>query len=655
MHEIDKKIAELDIQAMQDKLKLISNSGKEITPRDYQWLAYSESAKEIGKYQGPFIVNASVGAGKTIMMAMLARRFSDMGMRGLVLARQAELIKQNSEAMWDCGVDNSKYSAGLKAKSVHYPIVAGTEKSIYNGLYSDLDGFAPLFIMVDEAHMVDWEDLISDEPTTVYAKIIIELRKRCLAVNKKELRIIGFTGSPFRHIKPILGDFWKKQVCEISSDYLVNRGFLVPTIFGDIAKEDMYDLSDFHSDGQEGAADYTAEQLRAMQKKILSQGTKTQKIMLDVMRRTANRNGVLITCSGKQHCLEASYFLPEGSYVIVTESMGMKAREKALEDAKNARVKYVFQIGCLTTGVDCSYWDTSVLLRKIGSLTLLIQLLGRGMRLLKDFLYELGFRKEDHLVLDFTDTMAELGALYNDPILEAADLAKAKKDNSTQQCPDCKAENSPRARRCIGMVRLSKVELATYAPDWDWNKVPMITKLIDPIEESRCEYFFSFKKCEDRAIEGIGNITGCGAKNDPCARQCRKCGQQIFDPNAKLNERFYTDDDYVNVTRFKVEPTKSGEGLLYRYWYEKDGKTHSAREVFMISRKEPFIRNMWKMKGVIPHVRDPQAKGKLIHCTNVTNALSHAALIAAPVKITHRINDKGNDVINRKVFEWDEQ
>lgn len=481
--------------------------------------------------------------------------------------------------------------------------------------------------LAHNCHMLDWSDLTSDEPTTVYAKTIIELRKRCLSVNGKELRIIGFTGSPFRHTTPIVGPFWKKQVCDISSDYLVKRGFLVPTIFGDISGDTMYDLSEFHSDGQDGAADYTSEQMKAMQKEILSQGSKTQKIMLDVMARTVNRNGVLITCSGKKHCEEAAKYLPEGSYVIVTESMGMKAREKALEDAKNARVKYVFQIGCLTTGVDCSYWDTSVLLRKIGSLTLLIQLLGRGMRLLKDFLYERGIRKDDHLVLDYTDTMAELGGLYNDPILEAADLAKAKKDNSTQQCPNCGTENSPRARRCIG-------DDATTG-------------------DGRCEYFFSFKTCDDRVIDGVGKIKGCGAMNDPCARQCRKCGQQIYDPNAKLNERFYTDDDYVDVTRFKVEPTKSGEGLLYRYWYEKDGKTHSARELFMITRKEPFIRNIWKAKGVVPHVRDPMMKGKLIHCTSVEKAMGYAALIAAPLRITHRVNDKGGDIINRKVFEWD--
>ena len=627
MHSIDKAIAELDISAMQKKLRLISNQGVELFPRDYQQLAFSELGKNIAKYHGPIFVNMSVGAGKTIVMAMIAKRFDDMGMRGLVLARQAELIEQNSEAMWNCGVNNSKYSAGLKAKSVHYSIVAGTEKSVLNGLNTDMADFVPHFILIDECHMVDWEDITSGNNNTVYAQIIVELQRRCKATHGKELRIIGFTGSPFRGTKPILGEFWKEQVCDIPSDYLVKRGFLVPTIFGDISNDDMYDLSAFHSEGQDGAADYTAEQLKAMQKEILSQGTRTQKIMFDVMRRTANRNGVLITCSGKKHCEEAAKYLPEGSYVIVTESMGMKSRKEALDNAKNGMVKYVFQIGCLTTGVDCSYWDTSVILRKIGSLTLLIQLLGRGMRGLKEFLVALGIVKEDHLVLDYTDTMSELGGLYNDPILEAAELAKAKKDKSTIQCPKCQTENSSNARRCVGE---------------DSNQ-----------DDGRCDYFFKSKICEDRSIDGIGQIKGCGAENDPCARQCRKCGQQIYDPNAKLNEKFYTDDDYVDVIDFKVEPTRAGDGLLYHYWYIKDGEKVKAREVFMIERHESFLRNMWKMKGVIPHVRDAGVKGKLINCKSVPQAMGYAPLIEAPVRITHRVNDKGGDIVNRKVFSWD--
>lgn len=55
------------------------------------------------------------------------------------------------------------------------------------------------------------------------------------------------------------------------------------------------------------------------------------------MELTRDRLGVLITCAGKKHCKEAAKYLPEGSYSIVTEDMGQKARRKALKDAATGR------------------------------------------------------------------------------------------------------------------------------------------------------------------------------------------------------------------------------------------------------------------------------------------------------------------------------
>lgn len=193
MHDIDRMIGDLDIKLMQEKLRLLSNSGGEVTPRDYQWLAYALCGKEIAKYDGPFIVNASVGAGKTIIMAMLAKRFSELGMRGLCLARQAELIKQNSEAMWSCGVDNSTFSAGLKVKSIRYPIIAGTEKSIWNSLMTDMADFAPGFILLDECltgdSMIECDDGF--------------YRIDDIALNEKKIKCISeSSGETFYH-KPV--------------------------------------------------------------------------------------------------------------------------------------------------------------------------------------------------------------------------------------------------------------------------------------------------------------------------------------------------------------------------------------------------------------------------------------------------------------------
>lgn len=618
-NDIDKQIAALDL----DLIIKSANCG-DLIPRDYQCLAYKLAGEAIRHYDGPAFVTASVGAGKTIMMAMLAKRFQDMGMPGIVLARSAELVEQNAEALWMAGCKNSIFSASAGIKSAKYPVIVGSEKSIFNSLNTSLSDFCPAYVLLDEAHMLNVDDIQAEHPDTQYAQILIELQRRCLAKNGKQLRVLGFTGSPFRGTKPILGTYWKKQICDIPSEYLVKRGFLVPTFFGYVDDDVAYDLSAFRATGIDGTADFTLSQLEEMQKEIMSQGSKTQKIMLDVVARTKDRNGVLITCSGKKHCEEAARYLPKGSYVIVTETMGMKSRKAAIDAAKYGKVKYVFQIGCLTTGVDVSYWDTSVILRKIGSLTLLIQLLGRGMRLLKPFLSEAGIIKEDHLVLDYTDTMAELGEMYANPILEQAALARAKKNHDTKKCPSCGTENAPGARRCIGE--------SASSPD------------------GRCEYFWSSKVCEDRMIDGIGKIKGCGTMNDPSARNCRCCGEQIYDPNANLQNRPYTDNDYCEVKKFDVRLTSDGAGLLYEYHIETDGKPHVAREVFWPESTNQVAKNMWRTKGIFPHVKDPKIKSMLIGCKSAKKIIENKSFISAPVRITHRFNDKRRDVINRKEF-----
>ncbi|WP_312691108.1 helicase-related protein, partial [Escherichia coli] len=82
---------------------------------------------------------------------------------------------------------------------------------------------------------------------------------------------------------------------------------------------------------------------------------------------------VLITCAGVRHCKEAAAALPPGStYAIITGDTDTKTRKKILDDVRAGKIKYTFQVMALTTGVNVPNWDFSVILRKIGSLTLLI-------------------------------------------------------------------------------------------------------------------------------------------------------------------------------------------------------------------------------------------------------------------------------------------
>lgn len=636
MQKIDAMIAELDM----DKLRASIHTG-EIEPRPYQWLVYEKTAEVIrkfGKQPKPSYVTASVGAGKTIMIAMIARRFQDMGWEGLVIARQGEIIEQDAEELWNLSVKNSLFSASLGRKAYAYPLIAGTEGTIINGLFdktaddgtvtkSLLSEFTPRYILVDECHQVNWQDIISEHPETQYGVIMNELNRRCKAKYGHEVIVIGYTGSPFRGVESIKGAYWKHEIVNISTKYLVDLGFLVPTIFGGQDIEDLqYDLHEFASSDVDGVQDFTDSQLKEMQEEILKQGTLTQKIMLKVMELTRDRLGVLITCAGKKHCKEAAKYLPEGSYSIVTEDMGQKARRKALKDAATGRKKYTLQIGCLTTGVNIPYWDTSVILRKIMSLTLLTQLLGRPMRLLKPDQIAAGLVKENHLCLDFTGTMFELGELYEDPILEEAEAQRAKRSGEQVPCPKCQTMNSPYARRCIGKDSTS--------PD------------------GRCEEFFSFIRCgfDKHGIRIFDD--GCGTKNDPTARYCRQCDHVLRDPNAALNERAYTDKEWTDVQDFKVELTKDAEGVLYRYLVVKaDGKTGWANEVFYpFGGKPKHLRDMFKMKALLPHLEDKSMLKKMMDCHDAKTFMHYAGLIRAPKRITHRFNDKGRDIVHRKDF-----
>ena len=123
-----------------------------ITPRDYQQDAYNAIAQAIREYTGPVFIEASVGAGKTIIMGMVLARVREMNRTAMVLARAGELVEQNAQTFWDCEVNNSIFSASLGIKSTHYPVIVGTEGTVVNALDAgkELADYSCDFLLVDE-------------------------------------------------------------------------------------------------------------------------------------------------------------------------------------------------------------------------------------------------------------------------------------------------------------------------------------------------------------------------------------------------------------------------------------------------------------------------------------------------------------------------
>jgi superfamily II DNA or RNA helicase len=672
---IEKQIANLGedrIKAIQDRFTV-----GEIVPYPYQCVAYAEIAKRLSKYEHPFFVKAAVSAGKTIIFAMVAAQCRKMGLKMLTLARQSEIVDQDSKEISALGVPNSVYCAGLNTKSAYFPIVVGSEGTVINGLNKALGDYVPHVIGIDECHQVNWNDIVEAEENgetieqmitpkgenvpnpnfditnpngecefligndglplngtgrSQYTVIIFEMRRRCRETYGHELRIFGMTGSEFRGVDPILVEdpkipgFWREQVTDINTDYLVKFGSVVKTHFGNVG--DLgYDLDEFKPLNEFGVADYDQKQLKAMSDKIHQSGTMTQKIMAMVHDIMQKRICALVTCADERHCKEAAAALPPGTkYHIITGKTGEKQRREWLEDAYEGRVKYIFQVQALTTGVNVPPWDTSVILRKIGSLTLLVQLLGRGMRQLKTYhKKELGMVKDDHLVLDFSGTMFEMGALYFNPMLEQAQYQLRKYQNKdTKQCPICGTENSFYARRCMH----------------------------EDLNGNRCEYFWTFQTCEDQIDERTKKVIvkGCGAKNDVAARICRCCDVSLRDPNNNLSGKMYRKNDWCEVLNFEVTLTRNQKGILLCYTLrDVGGVEFKAYEKYFPESEHKICKTLWA-KAVRTHVIGRDTGNYLVTCRNAVKIMSYANQFMRPVRVTHRKNGKGEDLIAQKEF-----
>src|SRR5690606_34014132 len=139
-----------------------------IDPYDFQWEIYKTTIDYIRNYDGPAYIYASVSAGKTLMMAMIAKHAQQVAelanklqMPILCIARTGELVEQNAGEMWGINARCSIFSASVGRKSTKCPTVVGSEGTVCRALdkelkynYETKKGFAPGILLWDECHQV---------------------------------------------------------------------------------------------------------------------------------------------------------------------------------------------------------------------------------------------------------------------------------------------------------------------------------------------------------------------------------------------------------------------------------------------------------------------------------------------------------------------
>ncbi|MEE3322837.1 MAG: hypothetical protein VX196_02775, partial [Pseudomonadota bacterium] len=250
------------------------------------------------------------------------------------------------------------------------------------------------------------------------------------------------------------------------------------------------------------------------------------------------------------------------------------------------------------------------------SLVYLIQLTGRGLRTLKDEQMAQGLEKHDCLILDYTETFDAMGKIFDDPIVQNAITEKSDKEFKTQECPKCATENSEYAVRCRGVDSSAA--------------------------DGRCEHYFKFVMCMH-----------CDTENAPTARTCRKCSAILIDPNTALSRKSYSDADYKPVIKMQLSKNNSG-GLKLTYTldstYHKNGQElpEVATEFYDPESDKQFQKARW-WKFIADHIRGNQFR-RTFAKMSIDAMIKNQSMLDVPTHITHRINDKGFSVINRKKF-----
>ena len=492
-----------------------------LTPRHYQQEAHDAVIASWKQSTQPVAVEAATGSGKSVIVAMLAKSLFDLsgGKRVLCLAPSAELIEQNAEKYRLIGEQCSIYSASISKNLRHQVVFAteGTFKKVAKRLGHQFAG-----VIIDECHRI----------TNTVKNIVSDMQE-----GSPNLRVAGLSATPYR-----LGDgfifgigpddkalppeiardpYFYKCVYSIGARYLVDQGFLTPLRAGDINAA-TYDTSGLkvQSNGQ-----YNAKTVSAA---FEGWGRETAGIVADVVGQTQSARGVMIFAATVRHAEEIMASLhPDNARMIGGKVNTSKADRKSLvSDFKAQKYRYLVSVGTMTTGVDFTHVDYIAIMRATESVSLLQQIMGRGMRLHDG--------KHECVVLDYAgnfDKHMPDGDLYK-PEIKAAYQGESVPIEC--RCPECSRVNLFGARPNPDelpfdeegyFLDLTGERIMVEANE---EKKPMPAHFGRRCQHTnrkgeRCDYYWSSKVCDV-----------CEHHNDIAARYCANCKSEIINPNDKL-------------------------------------------------------------------------------------------------------------------------
>lgn len=538
--------------------------------RPYQQAAVDAVISHAKKRTSPCLLELATGAGKSHIVAALARFFAEAApaKRVLCIAPSKELVEQNYEKYTTSGFKASIYCASAGQKCLRQQVIFASPQTAAGNI-EKIAHMGVSAIIIDEAHGIT--------PTlTALIDSVKNYTASDIAPNKN-VRIIGMTATPYRlgsgYIYAIdateeqetINDdtrcrdpFFNRLLYRITAGELIGMGFLTSVQIGE--SEEHYDtsalklsnLGKFNAKSVSDAFEHNSK-TELIIKKIIAIAQHTE------------RRGVMIFASTISHAEEICRYLPAGQWRMVTGKTPKSERKKIINEYKSQQFLYIVNVDVLTTGFDAPHVDLVAILRATESAGLLQQIIGRGLRLSEN--------KEFCLVLDYAENIERHG-LESDlftPDIKAR-RAAGEGEYIEVTCPCCGIISDKKRRNDdaykglmhdkFGNFIVAGTEVAV-SKDSDgevieWQGMPLMMTIPDPSVKDEfgecgtkelpvpahysrrcgnpeasiiqgqpvaCVHRFSLKLCPE-----------CMTENDIAARHCIGCRARLVDPNKKLRE-----------------------------------------------------------------------------------------------------------------------
>lgn len=569
--------------------------------RPYQQEAVDATVHYFRKHTQPAVIVLPTGAGKSLVIAELARLARG---RVLVLAHVKELVEQNHNKYLAYGLEADIFAAGLNRKESQSKVVFGSVQSVARNLAA-FDGQFSL-VIIDECHRISLND------KSQYQQIIQHLQKSNVA-----LRILGLTATPYRlgsgwiyqyHYHGIVrGDencFFRDCIYELPLHYMIKNKFLVPP-----ERLDMPVLQyDFSQVSLTSAGIFSEQELNLSLKK---QQRITPKIVDQIIQYAAPLQGCMIFAATVEHAKEVLGYLPAKSAALVTAETPAADRQSIINQFKNRKLHYLVNVSVLTTGFDAPHVDVIAILRPTESVSLYQQIVGRGLRLCEG--------KTQCLILDYAG---------NPHDLYRPEVGSSKPNSSSVPvqvfCPLCQFANVFWGK-CTSDGQIIE-HYGRRCQGWEEN---------DNGQKQQCEFRFRFKQCPH-----------CGAENDIAARRCQKCQEVLSDPDDMLKAALKLKDALIircGGMQFISGSDAKGEWIKINY-FDEDGTSVSER----YRLTTPAQRRVFEYRFLREHQRAP---GVPFKWNDANDIILQQSLLRYPQFIVARKKDRFWE-IREKIFDY---